>query len=118
VQSIVPPWLIALALVRTSTITPCTEVTGRLAAGLHLARQGGHSTLRELLLWFLHLGYRWLALVGWQARCLAGKRTICGPAPHNRLRAASLFSPRRGSVEDPSAQQHRYELHHEPRTRA
>jgi uncharacterized protein involved in response to NO len=59
--------IIALALVvwgsaPESAIAPWTELAAGLAVGLRLARWRGRATLREPLLWNLHLGYGWLAL--------------------------------------------------------
>jgi NnrS protein len=45
-----------------SAIAPWTELAAGLAVGLRLARWRGQTTLREPLLWILHLGYGWLAL--------------------------------------------------------
>jgi uncharacterized protein involved in response to NO len=59
--------IVALALVvwtfaPNSTVAPWTEFAGGVAVGLRLARWRGQATLREPLLWILHLGYGWLAL--------------------------------------------------------
>ena len=51
-------WLVA----PDSAIAPWAELAGGLAVGLRLARWRGAATLREPLLWVLHLGYGWLAL--------------------------------------------------------
>ena len=59
--------IMALALVvwvcaPHSGIAPWTELAAGLAVGLRLARWCGQATLREPLLWILHLGYGWLAV--------------------------------------------------------
>jgi uncharacterized protein involved in response to NO len=59
--------VVALALVvwtfaPDSIVAPWAELMAGLAVGLRLARWRGQSTLREPLLWILHLGYGWLAL--------------------------------------------------------
>src|SRR5262249_41838545 len=59
--------IVALALVvwvcaPHSAIAPWTELAAGLAVGLRLARWRGQATLREPLLWILHLGYGWLAV--------------------------------------------------------
>jgi uncharacterized protein involved in response to NO len=51
-------WLIA----PESVVAPWAELAGGLAVALRLARWRGGATLREPLLWVLHLGYAWLAL--------------------------------------------------------
>src|SRR6516164_3295057 len=48
--------------ISASAIAPWTELAAGLAVGLRLARWRGQATLREPLLWILHLGYGWLAL--------------------------------------------------------
>lgn len=59
--------IIALALVvwviaPESVVAPWAELVAGVAVGLRLARWRGQATLREPLLWILHLGYGWLAL--------------------------------------------------------
>src|SRR5215471_10767875 len=59
--------IVALALVvwvcaPHSPIAPWTELAAGLAVGLRLARWRGQATLREPLLWILHLGYGWMAV--------------------------------------------------------
>lgn len=59
--------IVALALVTwvvvpDSPIAPWAELMAGLTAGLRLARWRGQATLREPLLWILHVGYGWLAL--------------------------------------------------------
>jgi uncharacterized protein involved in response to NO len=43
-------------------IAPWAELLGGMAVALRLARWRGQATLREPLLWVLHLGYGWLSL--------------------------------------------------------
>jgi uncharacterized protein involved in response to NO len=45
-----------------STVAPWLELVAGFALGLRLARWRGQATLREPLLWVLHLGYGWLVL--------------------------------------------------------
>ncbi|HXP76036.1 MAG TPA: NnrS family protein [Stellaceae bacterium] len=54
--------LIAWVLVPDSTLAPWAELAGGLAIVVRLARWRGGATLREPLLWVLHLGYGWLGL--------------------------------------------------------
>jgi len=51
-------WVIA----PQSTVAPWLELVAGFALGLRLARWRGQATLREPLLWVLHLGYGWLVL--------------------------------------------------------
>jgi uncharacterized protein involved in response to NO len=46
----------------SAAIAPWTEFTAGVAIGLRLSRWRGQATLREPLLWVLHLGYGWIAL--------------------------------------------------------
>lgn len=59
--------LIALTLIvwlfaSDTVIAPWAELAGGIAVAVRLARWRGQATLREPLLWVLHLGYGWLAL--------------------------------------------------------
>jgi uncharacterized protein involved in response to NO len=59
--------IVALALAiwafaPTSIVAPWIELAAGLAVGFRLARWRGQATLREPLLWVLHLGYGWLAV--------------------------------------------------------
>jgi uncharacterized protein involved in response to NO len=45
-----------------STVAHWLQLIAGLALGMRLARWRGAATLREPLLWVLHLGYGWLAL--------------------------------------------------------
>jgi uncharacterized protein involved in response to NO len=59
--------VVALALVvwtfaPASIVAPWAESMAGLAVALRLARWRGQATLREPLLWILHVGYGWLAL--------------------------------------------------------
>ena len=51
-------WLFA----NDTVIAPWAELVGGIAVAVRLARWRGQATLREPLLWVLHLGYGWLAL--------------------------------------------------------
>jgi uncharacterized protein involved in response to NO len=54
--------LVVWAFAPDSTIAAWAELIAGLAVGLRQARWRGQATLREPLLWILHLGYGWLAL--------------------------------------------------------
>lgn len=54
--------LLVWSFASDSVIAPWVELTAGLAVGLRLARWRGQATLREPLLWILHLGYGWLAI--------------------------------------------------------
>jgi uncharacterized protein involved in response to NO len=45
-----------------AAVAPWVELVAGLALGVRLARWRSYATLREPLLWVLHLGYGWLAL--------------------------------------------------------
>jgi uncharacterized protein involved in response to NO len=45
-----------------TVIAPWVELAGGVAVAVRLARWRGQATLREPLLWVLHLGYGWLSL--------------------------------------------------------
>jgi uncharacterized protein involved in response to NO len=54
--------LAAWVVAPDGTIAPWAELAAGLALAVRLARWRGLATLREPLLWVLHLGYGWLAL--------------------------------------------------------
>ena len=49
-------------IVPEARLAPWVELAAGLAIGVRLARWRGQATLREPLLWALHLGYGWLSL--------------------------------------------------------
>jgi uncharacterized protein involved in response to NO len=62
VLALVALTLLAWLLAPESMIAHWAELAGGVAVALRLARWQGQATLREPLLWVLHLGYGWLAL--------------------------------------------------------
>ena len=54
--------LVLWVLAPEGLLTPWAALAAGLAQGARLARWRGSATLREPLLWVLHLGYSWLAL--------------------------------------------------------
>jgi uncharacterized protein involved in response to NO len=54
--------LLTWAVVPQALVAPWLELGAGATLGLRLARWRGAQTLREPLLWVLHLGYSWLAL--------------------------------------------------------
>jgi uncharacterized protein involved in response to NO len=62
VLGLVAVTLLVWLLARESSVAPWTELVGGLAVAVRLARWRGRATLREPLLWVLHLGYGWLSL--------------------------------------------------------
>jgi uncharacterized protein involved in response to NO len=54
--------LVIWAFAPTAIIAPWIELAAGFAIGLRLLRWRGPATLREPLLWILHLGYVWLAV--------------------------------------------------------
>jgi len=75
--------LVAIALavwvaVPDSIITSWVELAAGVAVGVRLVRWRGAATLREPLLWVLHLGYGWLAL-GFVLSAASGLMTLLPP---------------------------------------
>jgi uncharacterized protein involved in response to NO len=62
VLTIVALTLIAWVVAPESQLASWIELAGGFAVALRLARWRGGATLREPMLWVLHLGYAWLAL--------------------------------------------------------
>ncbi len=54
--------LVCWVFIPTLTLAPWVELAGGIAVSTRLARWRGTATLREPLVWVLHLGYGWLAL--------------------------------------------------------
>jgi uncharacterized protein involved in response to NO len=54
--------LVIWAFASTTIIAPWIELAAGFAVGLRLVRWRGPATLREPLLWILHVGYGWLAV--------------------------------------------------------
>jgi uncharacterized protein involved in response to NO len=62
VLALVALTLIVWLLAGETVVAPWVELAGGVAVAVRLARWRGQATLREPLLWILHLGYGWLAL--------------------------------------------------------